>query len=215
MAALLATFLAAFLAFVRLGIAHFVTHGARRYSGFRQSLGIICVLTRAAFCPPRGSLAALAVHHLTTKERTAMHALVKFAHLAAAIVWMGGMAFMLLALRPALGVLPPPHRLPLVAGALQRFFALVWTAIAVLLASGAVLLMNAGRAPLGWHVMAGLGLVMFAVFAHLFFAPYRRLRRAVDASDWPAAGAQMQAIPRLAMANFVLGWIAIAAVRFL
>lgn len=144
-----------------------------------------------------------------------MHALVKFAHLAAAIVWMGGMAFMLLALRPALGVLPPPHRLPLVAGALQRFFALVWTAIAVLLASGAALLMAAGRAPLGWHVMAAIGLVMFAVFAHLFFAPYRRLRRAVDSSDWAAAGAQMQSIPRLAMANFVLGWIAIAAVRFL
>jgi len=40
------------------------------------------------------------------------------------------------------------------------------------------------------------------------------LTRAVDVSDWPAAGAQMKQIPRLAMINFVLGWIAIAAMRF-
>jgi uncharacterized membrane protein len=144
-----------------------------------------------------------------------MHALAKFAHLAAAIVWMGGMAFMLLALRPALAALPPPQRLGLVAVALQRFFTLVWAAIAVLLASGALLLAAADRAPLGWHVMAGIGLVMVALFAHLFFAPYRRLRRAVKASDWPTAGAQMKSIPRLAMTNFVLGWIAIAALRFM
>jgi uncharacterized membrane protein len=144
-----------------------------------------------------------------------MLALIKFVHLAAAIVWIGGMAFMLFALRPALGVLPPPQRLALVVGSLRRFFALVWAAIGLLLASGLVMLLAAGRdTPLGWRLMMGIGLLMFALYAHLFFVPWRRLRRAVDASDWPAGAAQTQRIAMLAMTNFVLGWIAIAAMRF-
>src|SRR5687768_6289587 len=126
------------------------------------------------------------------------------------------MAFMLFALRPAVGMLPPPQRLSLVAGTLSRFFAIVWVAIGVLLASGLAMLLATGmkNAPLGWHLMMGIGLVMFALFGHLFFAPYRRLQRAVAQSDWPTAAHQMKAIPRLAMINFVLGWVAIAAIRF-
>lgn len=143
-------------------------------------------------------------------------ALLKFAHLAAAIVWVGGMAFMLFALRPAAGMLAPPQRLTLLAATLSRFLAIVWVAIAVLLASGLAMLLQIGmkNAPLGWHLMFGIGLVMFALFGHLYFAPYRRLQRAVAQSDWAAAAGQMKAIPRLVMVNFVLGWVAIAAVRF-
>jgi len=144
--------------------------------------------------------------------------LIKFFHLAAAIVWMGGIGFMLFALRPAAAAtLPPPQRLPLIAATLQRFFSIVWVTIAVLLLSGLAMLLAVGmrNAPLGWHLMFGIGLLMFALFGHLYFGPYKRLARAVAASDWPAGGAQMLKISKLAMVNFVLGWIAIAAVRFL
>jgi uncharacterized membrane protein len=142
-------------------------------------------------------------------------ALLKLAHLAAAIVWLGGMAFMLFALRPSVGTLPPPQRLNLVLATLSRFFSIVWGAIAVLLASGLAMLLLHGmkNAPLGWHLMLTIGLVMFALFAHLYFAPYRRLQRAVAQSDWPAGAEQVKAIARLAMVNFVLGWVAIGAVR--
>ena len=147
-----------------------------------------------------------------------MATLIKFFHLAAAIVWMGGIGFMLFALRPAAAAtLPPPQRLPLIAATLQRFFSIVWATIAVLLLSGLTMLLAVGmkNAPLGSHLMFGIGLLMFALFGHLYFGPYKRLARAVAASDWPAGGVQMLKIPKLAMANFVLGWIAIAAVRFL
>ena len=147
-----------------------------------------------------------------------MVTLIKFFHLAAAIVWMGGLAFMLFALRPAAAVtLAPPQRLPLIAATLQRFFNIVWASIAVLLLSGVTMLLAVGmkNAPLGWHLMLGIGLLMFALFGHLYFGPYKRLARAVAASDWPAGGAQMLKISKLAMVNFVLGWISIAAVRFL
>lgn len=138
-----------------------------------------------------------------------------FVHLAAAIVWMGGMAFALFALRPVAATqLAPPARLALLAAVLGRFFLVVWACIALLALSGGALLMRAppGAAPLGWHVMAGLGALMFLVFAHLFFAPYRRLCQAVTAADWPAGAKCMGQITRLVQLNFVLGWCAMAAV---
>jgi len=145
-----------------------------------------------------------------------MWPLIKFAHLASAIVWMGGMAFMLYALRPAISMLTPPQRLTLMADVLRRFFAIVRVAIAVLAVTGLSMILHIGmsRAPLGWHLMMGIGLLMFAVFGHLDAGPHRRLQRAVADADWPTAGAQMKRIPLLATINFVLGWIAIAAMRF-
>lgn len=139
--------------------------------------------------------------------------LLVFLHLAAAIFWMGGMAFMLLALRPALHEqLQPPQRLPLLAAVLGRFFVVVGISIAVLLATGLVLLMRVAAPPPGWHAMAGLGVVMMLVFGHIAFVPYRRLRRAVAASDWPAGGRCAMQITLLAKINLGIGWVAIAAV---
>lgn len=144
-----------------------------------------------------------------------MRNLLLFTHLAAAIFWMGGMGFMLLALRPVLHVqLQPPQRLPLVTGVLGRFFPVVVASIAVLLASGVWLLLQVpGRqAPPGWHAMAALGFVMMLIFGHLWFAPYRRLKQAVAASNWPEGGKQMAQITLAVRINFALGWLAIAAV---
>jgi uncharacterized membrane protein len=136
-------------------------------------------------------------------------------HLAAAIFWMGGMAFMVMALRPALHAqLQPPQRLPLVVQVLRRFFPIVIVSIVALLATGVWLLMQArgGRAPVGWHVMAGLGIVMMLVFGHIFFSPWRRLQRAVAMQEWPEGGKRMNQIALLVKVNLALGWVAIAAV---
>ena len=144
-----------------------------------------------------------------------MRNLLVFFHLAGAIFWMGGMAFMVLALRGPVGEqLAPPQRLPLLTAVLRRFFTVVVISIAALLVTGVPLLLAAppGAAPLGWHAMAGLGLLMMLVFGHLFFGPYRRLRQAVAASDWPEGGKRMGQITLLAKINLGLGWVAIAAV---
>ena len=143
-----------------------------------------------------------------------MH-LILFLHLAAAIFWMGGMAFMLLALRgPVSEQLQPPVRLPLLAAILKRFFTVVGVSIAVLLATGLALLMAAGmkNAPPGWHAMAGLGVLMMLIFGHLYFSPWRRMKAAVAAADWPEAGKRMGQITLMAKINLGLGWLAIAAV---
>ncbi|MGH6639374.1 MAG: CopD family protein [Polaromonas sp.] len=147
-----------------------------------------------------------------------MHALMKFLHIAAAIVWLGGIAFMLFALRPAAAAqLAPPQRLPLIAQVLGRFFQRVWEGIGILLVTGLTMLLGVGmkNAPMGWHLMFGLGLLMFALFGHLYFGPFRRLKQAVSASDWPEGGRRVGQIAKLAMTNLALGALAIAAVIFL
>ena len=143
-----------------------------------------------------------------------MNNLMNFLHVSAAIVWLGGVSFMLFALRPAAMDLPPPQRLPLMTQVLGRFFRLVWPSIGLLLATGLVMLLGVGmkQAPVGWHLMLGIGLLMFAVFGHLYFGPYRRLRAAVEAADWPLAGQKLGQIAKLAQLNLALGALAIAAV---
>jgi uncharacterized membrane protein len=146
-----------------------------------------------------------------------MNALLVFLHLVAAITWMGGMSFILFAMRPAaFAVLQAPARPQLILYSLRRFFPLVWISIAVILITGLIIMLQVGfaRAPIGWHVMFGIGLVMMAVFAHIFFAPYRRARRAAAAQDWSAVGRSLEQMHPLVVLNFTLGWIAIAALMF-
>ena len=125
---------------------------------------------------------------------------------------------MLFALRPAaVELLAPPQRLPLIAQTLQRFLQLVWISIAVLLLTGLAMLLGVGmkNAPVGWHAMLGIGLLMFALFGHLYFGPFRRLKQAVSAADWPEGGRRVGQIATLALLNLVLGTLAIAAVLFM
>lgn len=144
-----------------------------------------------------------------------MHNLLLFLHVAAAIFWMGGMAFMILALRPALHeVLQPPQRLPLLVAVMRRFFLVVGASIVVLLATGVPMLLavRPHNAPPGFHVMAGLGVLMMLVFGHIVAAPWRRLRQAVAAQNWPEGGKRVNQIALLVKFNLGLGWLAIAAV---
>jgi uncharacterized membrane protein len=153
-----------------------------------------------------------------------MYDFAKLLHLVAAIVWMGGMTFMLFALRPAaLASMEPQPRARLMGEVWQRFFAIVAVAVVVLLATGTHLYTSAfkaarasgaaGGVPLGWSVMMGLGILMFLVFGHIYFGGFRKFRRAVAAGQWPVAAQAAGQIQTLVMVNFILGWLAIAAQR--
>jgi uncharacterized membrane protein len=157
-----------------------------------------------------------------------MYDILRLLHLAAAIVWLGGMTFMLLALRPAAqALLEGPVRARLMGRIWQRFFVAVWASIAVLLASGghmyglawrsAANALGSGSAgvPPGWQVMLVIGIVMMLIFGHIYFAGFARYRRAVAAEQWPAAAAAAAQMHKLVVTNFVLGWLAVAALRLL
>lgn len=130
-------------------------------------------------------------------------------HLLAATLWVGGMACMHLAVRPAaVARLEPPQRLPFMAEALGRFFAWVSGSIAVLLATGlAMILLGGGFATTHWrvHAMFAIALLMMAIFAHLRVVPYRRLRSAVANSNWPQAAQHLASVRLLVSVNLVLG----------
>lgn len=143
-----------------------------------------------------------------------LYPLLLLLHLLAAAAWVGGMFFAHFALRPAAAeVLEPPQRIRLMAAALGRFFRLTVVSVVVILATGLVLLLRVGmaQAPLGWHVMLTLGLVMAMVFAYIALALNPRLQAHAAAGAWPQAAQVLQAIRRLVSLNLLLGACAIAA----
>lgn len=136
-----------------------------------------------------------------------------FFHVLAAVVWVGGMFFAHQMLRPAAAALDPAQRLPLWRRVFARFFPTVWVAIAALLISGYAMVIwgFGGFANIGIHInlMQGIGIVMMLAFAHLYFAPWPRFRRAVDAKDFAAAAAQLDQIRRIVGFNLVLGLVVV------
>lgn len=131
-------------------------------------------------------------------------------HLLAVVVWVGGMFFAYMALRPAAAsLLEPPQRMPLWVGTFARFFPWVWTAVILLPVTGYWMIFTVfggfQSLALYIHIMQGLGFAMIAIFLHVFFAPYRRLKAAVTAGDFPAAGRALGQIRRLIGINLLIG----------
>ena len=134
-------------------------------------------------------------------------------HLLAAMFWVGGMAFAYWVLRPAAGALDPPLRLPLWRRVFEKFLPWVGLAIIVLLGSGYAMLAQYfggfAAAPLYINVMQGLGILMVLLYLHLFFAPWKRFRRALDQGALPDAGKALNQIRQIVAINLALGIIVI------
>ncbi len=142
-----------------------------------------------------------------------IHPLLLFLHVAGVVVWVGGMFFAYVCLRPeAASQLEPPPRLRLWRGVLARFFTWVWVAVAAVLASGLALLLRIGfaAAPLYQHLMFLMGLVMIAIYVFVYFVPYAALSKAVAAEEWKAGGAALGRIRQLVGTNLTLGFLTIA-----
>jgi uncharacterized membrane protein len=136
-------------------------------------------------------------------------------HVLGIVVWVGGMFFAYMALRPvAASVLEPPQRLTLWAGVFGRFFPWVWASVVLILLTGLHMLMKLGGAAAPHYVMAmlTLGVVMMLIFAHVFFAPYKKLKRAVSEQNWKAGGAALAQIRMLIGINLSIGLLTIAVV---
>jgi uncharacterized membrane protein len=136
-------------------------------------------------------------------------------HLLAAAVWVGGMFFAYMVLRPvAAGLLEPPLRLTLWSRVFLGFFPWVWFAVITLLLSGYGMLFGIfggmAAAPIYVHLMQGMGLVMMLIFGHLFFAPFRRLKQAVNDQDWQAGIKHLGLIRKLVGINLTLGLLVTA-----
>ena len=120
-----------------------------------------------------------------------LYLLVKALHLLAAVVWVGGMFFSYLVLRPSMGVLEPNQRLLLNTQVFQRFFRAVWHAmpLSVITGFGMIFVFLGGMQTQSpkVHAMMTLGLIMSAVFMYIFFVPYKRFRRTTDKATMAAS----------------------------
>lgn len=155
-----------------------------------------------------------------------MYDYAKLLHLIAGIVWMGGMTFMLFALRPAaLASLDAQPRAILMSQVWRRFYIWVLAAIVVLFATGthlytatfraAKLATGQGSVPLGWNVMLVLGITMMLIFGHIYFAGFKKYKRALAAGEWSVAAKAAGLIHTMTLINFTLGWLAILSVRLI
>ena len=138
-----------------------------------------------------------------------------FLHLLGVVVWVGGMFFAYMVLRPvAASVLEPPQRLTLWAGVFGKFFPWVWVSVILILLTGLHMLMAFGglAAPLYALAMLALGLVMMLIYVVVFFSPYQKLKRAVAEQNWKAGGAALGQIRQLIGINLSLGLLTIAVV---
>lgn len=141
-------------------------------------------------------------------------------HVLAALVWVGGMFFAWMVLRPAVvSALQGPARLKLWLEVFPRFFAWVWAVVVVLPITGVGMInlqfVSFETAPRYVQVMMGLYVVMTALFIRIQSLQLPELRSAVEAEQWAEGAAALGRIRRLVGINLMVGLavVAIAAAR--
>jgi uncharacterized membrane protein len=131
-------------------------------------------------------------------------------HVLSAVIWVGGMFFAYVVLRPSLSVLEPIQRIALHTQVFRRFFLVVWHVMPLILLSGFAILFGfyGGMANVAWnvHLMMLLGLIMSAVFLLIVFGPYARFRRTTDRAT---AAASIDRIRQLIGINLVIGIVTV------
>ncbi|CAN7157775.1 CopD family protein [Variovorax paradoxus] len=146
------------------------------------------------------------------------YAFLLFIHLLAAAFWVGGMATLHFAVRPAaVATLEPPLRLRTMAAVLRRFFVGVDAAVTLLFVTGvAMILLAGGFRAVHWRIeaMMGIALVMAGIYVYIRASVFKALRRAVEESAWPVAAGRLNTVRLLVTVNLALG-VAVFAVTIL
>ena len=137
----------------------------------------------------------------------------KLLHLLAVLIWVGGMFFAYVVLRPAaVDVLQPPERLRLWDDVFRRFFKWVWGAIGTILATGLYMIYQYGgmaHVARYIHVMLLLGLVMMGIYIYVYFGCYVKFNLHVAKERWKEAGAILGKIRKLIGLNLALGLVTV------
>lgn len=131
-------------------------------------------------------------------------------HTLGAVIWVGGMFFAHMVLRPSVTEMTPSLRLALWSRVLPRFFVWVAVSIAVLLATGYGVLLTGYRGGitggnLHIDVMQIVGAVMIVLYLYLLAIPYTLFRRALAINDLGAAATQQGRIRAIVLVNLLLG----------
>ena len=138
-----------------------------------------------------------------------IYAGLKALHLLCAVLWVGGMFFSYVVLRPSMLAIEAPQRMILHTRVFRRFFLVIWHAMPIAIISGFAMVglqWNMATAPWQLNAMMGLGLIMGAVFLAIFFGPYRQFRRTIDRNRMASS---LDNIRKLIGVNLILGLVTI------
>ncbi|MGE5477384.1 MAG: hypothetical protein ACM3Q1_12060 [Bacteroidales bacterium] len=131
-------------------------------------------------------------------------------HTLGAVIWVGGMFFAHLVLRPSVTEMTPTLRLALWSRVLPRFFLWVVVSIGVLLVTGYGVLLTGYRGGitggnLHIDIMQIIGAVMIVLFLFMLAGPYFLFRRAMATNDLVAAARHQGRIRAIVLVNLILG----------
>lgn len=138
-----------------------------------------------------------------------IYAGLKALHLLCAVLWVGGMFFAYVVLRPSLAAIEATPRMLVHTQVFRRFFLVVWHAMPlILITGGAMIYLLGGMEGRPWqiHAMVGLGILMSAVFVLIVLGPYRKFRRTTNRD---VMATSMNAIRRLIGVNLLLGLVTV------
>ncbi len=130
-------------------------------------------------------------------------------HLLCAVLWVGGMFFAYVVLRPSMVAIEAPQRTLLHTRVFKKFFLVIWHAMPLILITGFAMVglhWNMATAPWQLNAMMGLGLIMAAVFLAIFFGPYRQFRRTTDRNRMASS---LDSIRKLIGVNLILGLLTV------
>ena len=135
-------------------------------------------------------------------------------HTLAAVIWVGGMFFAYMALRPAMAAVPKEEALALWRRTLQRFLRWVLGMVLVLWVTGIYqmffVLSGFGRAGLHVDLMFIIAIVMTLLFFWLNHGPFRKFKMAADSRDFETAGRVIETVRKIVATNLTLGLITVA-----
>lgn len=150
---------------------------------------------------------------------TFMNAIAIALHVVAATVWVGGMFFAYVVLRPSSDILEPPRKLSLWAGVFKRFFPWVWMSIILLITTGYWLIFSWFKGftstPGYVHLMHIIGWIMALLFVYLYYKIYPAFKSAVQNENWPDAGVAMGRIRHVILINLILGVVLLVLITAL
>ena len=136
-------------------------------------------------------------------------AIFKLIHLLSIVIWVGGMFFAYVVLRPsAAEILQPPERLQLWNNVFRRFFNWVWVTSLLTVLTGISMIIQFGgmaNVPRYIHIMLLLGTIMLGIFAYVYFGQYRFFSISVVEKNWPQAAAILVTIRKLIATNLLIG----------
>jgi uncharacterized membrane protein len=131
-------------------------------------------------------------------------------HILGVIIWVGGMFFAHMVLRPALNhSLEAPLRVPLLLRVFDGFFPWVWGAVIAIMASGFWMLFTLYEESIGFWLgfMTVMGVVMSGIFVFIYAIPYNQIGVALQADDKPKLVEAVNLIRQLILVNLILGML--------